>query len=126
MPYHVLWPEIPMLLHLIVTWFVSAIALWLVSRMIPGIEVKGFGAALYAAAVIAIVNAVIGPVLRFFGFPLIFLTLGIFLLIINAFLLKLASLFTPGFKVRGFLAALLGSIVLTILTTILRYLVFAW
>ena len=52
--------------------------------------------------------------------------MGLFLLIINAFLLKLASLFTPGFKVRGFLSAVLGSMVLTILTSILRYLVFAW
>jgi putative membrane protein len=124
MTYHDLWPEI-LMLHLILVWFVSALALWLVARIIPGIEVRDFGAALFAVLVIAIVNAVIGPVVKFFGFPLIFLTLGLFLLIINAFLLKLASLFTPGFKVRGFLPALLGSVVLTILTTILRYLVFA-
>jgi putative membrane protein len=114
------------MLHMILTWFLSALALWLVARIIPGIEVRDFGAALVAALVIAVVNAIVGPIARFLGFPLIFLTLGLFLLIINAFLLKLASLFTPGFKVRGFLSALLGSIVLTILTSILRYLVFAW
>jgi len=113
------------MLHMIVVWFVSALALWLVARIIPGIEVRDFGAALIAALVIAIVNAIVGPILRILGFPLIFLTLGLFLLIINAFLLKLASLFTPGFKVRGFLAALLGSIVLTILTSVFRYMVFA-
>jgi putative membrane protein len=113
------------MLHLILVWFVSALALWLVARIIPGIELRDFGAALFAALVIAVVNAVIGPIVKFFGFPLIFLTLGLFLLVINAFLLKLASLFTPGFKIRGFLPALLGSIVLTIVTTILRYLVFA-
>lgn len=114
------------MLHMIVMWFLSALALWLVARIIPGIEVRDFGAALFAAAVIAIVDAIIGPILKFLGFPLIFLTLGLFLLVINAFLLKLASLFTPGFKIRGFIAALLGSVVLTILTTILRYMVFAW
>ena len=124
MPYHDLWPDIHML-HMIVVWFVSALALWLVARIIPGIEVRDFGAALIAALVIAVVNAIVGPILRILGFPLIFLTLGLFLLIINAFLLKLASLFTPGFKVRGFLAALLGSIVLTILTSVFRYMVFA-
>jgi putative membrane protein len=113
------------MLHMIVVWFVSALALWLVARIIPGIEVRDFGAALIAALVIAVVNAIVGPILRILGFPLIFLTLGLFLLIINAFLLKLASLFTPGFKVRGFLAALLGSIVLTILTSVFRYMVFA-
>ena len=113
-----------MLLHMIVMWFVGAFALWLVARIIPGIEVRDFGSALVAAAVIAVVNAVIGPVVKFLGFPLIFLTLGLFLLVINAFLLKLASLFTPGFKVRGFLSALLGSLVLTILTSILRRVVF--
>ncbi len=112
-----------MLIHLIVVWLVSAFALWLVARIIPGIEVRDFGSAMIAAAVIAIVNAVVGPVLRLFGFPLIFLTLGLFLLVINAILLMLASLFTPGFRVRGFIPALVGSIVLTILTAILRRLV---
>jgi putative membrane protein len=66
---------------------------------------------------------VVGPILRFFAFPLTLLTLGLFLLVVDAALLKLASLFTPGFRVRGFLSAVLGSIVLTILTYLLRHLV---
>ena len=113
------------MLHLVVNWFVSAVALWLVARIIPGIQVRDFGAALVATVVIAVVNFFFGPVLRFFGFPLIFLTLGLFTLIINAVLLKLASLFTPGFRVQGFLAAILGSVVLTALTFLLRMVVFA-
>jgi len=112
------------MLHLVVSWFVSALALWLVAQIVPGIKVRDFGAALVATIVIAIVNAVAGPVFRFFAWPLIFLTLGLFLLVVNAFLLKLASLFTPGFKVRGFWSALAGSLVLTILAGILRYIVF--
>jgi putative membrane protein len=114
-----------MLLHIVVSWFVSALALWIVARIIPGIELRGFGAALIATLVIAIVNATIGPVLKFLTFPLTLITLGLFLLVVNAFLLKLASLFTPGFAVRGFLSAILGSVVLTILTYILRSLVFS-
>ncbi len=114
-----------MLVHLIVSWLVSALALWLVAQIISGVEVRDFGAALVATIVIAIVNATIGPVLKFLTFPLTILTLGLFLLVINAFLLKLASLFTPGFRVRGFLSAVLGSLVLTILSAILRRLVFA-
>ena len=114
-----------MLLHAIANWFLGALALWLVARIIPGIEIRDFGAALIATIVIGIVNAIIGPILKFFGLPLIILTLGLFLLVIDAFLLKLAALFTPGFRVHGFLPAVLGSIVLTILTYILRRVVFA-
>ena len=111
------------MLHLIVNWFVSALALWMVAQIIPGIKVRDFGAALIATIVIAIVSVTVGPVLRFLTFPLTFLTLGLFLLVLNAFLLKLASLVTPGFAVRGFWSAVAGSLVLTILTTILRRIV---
>ena len=111
------------MLHLIVSWFLSALALWLVAQIIPGIKVRDFGAALIATIVIAIVNATIGPVLKFLTFPLTLLTLGLFLLVVDAFLLKLASLFTPGFRVHGFLSAVVGSVVLTFLTWILRRLI---
>src|SRR5689334_4364144 len=109
MAYHYLWLEVIMV-HLIVVWFVSALALWIVAQIIPGIRLRDFGSALIAAAVIAVVNAVLGPVLKFFAFPLIFLTLGLFLLVINALLLKLASVFTPDFEVHGFFSAVIGSI----------------
>ena len=62
--------------------------------------------------------------LKILTFPLTVLTLGLFLLILNAFLLKLAAALVPGFQVRGCLSAIIGSVVLTILTSILRYLVF--
>jgi putative membrane protein len=113
-----------MLVHFLVSWLLSALALWLVAQMVSGIELRGFGAAMIATAVIAIVNAIIGPILRFFTFPLVILTLGLFLIVINAILLKLASMFTPGFKIRGFFSAVIGSVVLTVLTWLLRHLVF--
>ena len=112
-----------MLVHIIVGWLVSAFALWVVAQIVPGIQVDGFGAALLATIVIAIVDAVVGPVLRFLAWPLTFLTLGLFLLVIHAILLKLAAMFTPGFRVRGFLNAVLGALVLTILNSLLRWLV---
>jgi putative membrane protein len=124
MAYHYLWPEVFMLIHIIVGWLVSALALWIVAQVIPGIEVRGFGAALLATVVIAIVYGTVGPILKFLAWPITFLTLGLFMLILNAFLLWLASLFTPGFRVRGFLSAILGALVLTILSSILRGLVF--
>ncbi len=112
------------MLQLIVNWFLSALALWLVAQFIRGIAVSGFGTALIAAAVIALVNGTIGVVLKILTFPLTILTLGLFLLVVNAALLKLASAIVPGFKVEGCLSAIVGSLVLTILTSILRYLVF--
>jgi putative membrane protein len=124
MAYHYLWPEISMLVHIIVGWLVSALALWLVAQIVPGIEVRDFGAALLATIVIAIVNALIGPILRFVAWPLTFLTLGLFKLVINAVLLKLASMFAPGFRVRGFLGAILGALLLTVLDSVLHRLVF--
>jgi putative membrane protein len=123
MAYHYLWPEKFMLIHILANWLVSALALWLVAQLIPGIEVSGFGAAMIATVVIAVVDGTIGPVLRFLAWPITFLTLGLFLLVIHAFLLKLASLMTPGFRIRGFLDAVLGALFLTILTTLLRRLV---
>jgi putative membrane protein len=122
MVYHYLWSE-NVMLHLVAVWLVSALALWLVARIVPGIEVRDFGAALLATVVIALVNAVIGPILRFLAWPLTFLTLGLFSLVVNALLLKLASMFTPGFRVRGILNAILGALLLTILEGLLRFLV---
>jgi|ERR1051326_6714948 putative membrane protein len=113
-----------MLTHLIVSWLVSALALWIVAQVISGVYVRDFVSALVATFVLAIVNATVGTLLKIVAFPLTILTLGLFLLVINAFLLKLASLFTPGFKVHGFFSALVGSLVLTILTALLRHVVF--
>jgi putative membrane protein len=120
MAYHYLCLESEMLVRIIASWLASALALWIVAQIIPGIAVRGFGAALAATIVIALVNGTIGVVLKFLFFPVTFLTLGLFLLVLNALLLKLASLFTPGFSVRGFWPALLGSVVLTILGSLLR------
>jgi len=112
-----------MLVHIIVGWLVSALALWIVAQIVPGIEVRGFGVAMIATVVIGIVNAVVGPVIRFLAFPITILTLGLFLLVVNALLLKLASVVTPGFRVRGFWHAVLGALILTILNSLLRHMV---
>ena len=112
-----------MLIHILANWLASALALWIVAQIIPGIVVRGFGAALMATVVIAIVNGTVGPILKFLFFPVTLLTLGLFLLVLNALLLKLASVFTPGFAVRGFIPALVGSVVLTILTALLRHII---
>jgi putative membrane protein len=112
-----------MLVHLIVSWLVGALALWIVAKVVPGIVVRNFGDALIATAVIAILDVTIKPILKFLAFPLTVITLGLFLLVINALLLILASMLSPGFRVRGFLNAVLGALLLTILNAVLRHLV---
>ena len=111
-------------IHLLANWLLGALALWLVARVIPGIQVRGFGAAMIATLVLAVVDFFIGSVLRFFSLPIIWLTLGLFTLVIKAFLLKLTALFTPGFRIQGFLPAFLGAVVLTVITFVLRHVVF--
>ena len=109
-----------MIVHWVVNWLLSALALWLVAQLIPGMQLRSFGSAMLATVMIAIVNVTIGPVLRFIAFPITFLTLGLFRLVINALLLKLAAAFSPGFRIDGFLSAVIGSLVLTILTAVLH------
>jgi len=108
------------LVHWIVSWLLGALALWLVALLIPGIQIRDFKTALLATLVIGLVDITIGPILRFIAFPITFLTLGLFRLVLNAFLLKLSSMFTPGFRIDGFLNALLGSLVLTLLDIVLK------
>ena len=108
------------LVHWIVNWLLSALALWLVAQIIPGIQIRDFGTAMLATVVIAVVDITIGPILRFIAFPITFLTLGLFQWVLKALLLKLASMFTPGFRIDGFLNALLGSLVLTVLDIVLH------
>ena len=109
------------MLRLLVNWLLSAASLMVVSAIVPGIKVAGFGTAMVAAIVIAAVNWTIGLVLRIVTFPLTILTLGLFWLILNAFLLKLAAAFVPGFKVNNFLSAFIGSILLTLVNVLLRW-----
>jgi putative membrane protein len=106
-----------MLLH----WVLSALAVWIMSRVVPGIYVSGPVAALIAALVIGFINATIGLLLKILTFPLTLVTLGLFWLVINALMLELASaLLAPGFQVRGFFAAFVGTIVLSLVNLVLK------
>ncbi|MDP9169535.1 MAG: phage holin family protein [Acidobacteriota bacterium] len=106
--------------HWILHWLLSAVALLIVTRILPGIQVDGFGAALVAAAVIGLVSATVGLILKLIFLPFIILTLGIVYFLINGFMLKLASEFVPGFRVRGCMTAVLGSILLTLVDFLLN------
>jgi putative membrane protein len=111
------------LIQVIVGWILGAAALFIAARIVPGIKLRDFGAALSATIVIAIVDGAAGPAFRFLAWPASFLTLGLFLLAVNAVLLKLASWFVSGLQVRGYRSAVIGSAALTLISAILRFLV---
>lgn len=94
--------------------FVVALLLLLVARVVRGIEVDGFGQALLAGLILGLVNALIRPVLVFLTLPVTILTLGLFLLVINALMLRLTAAVVPGMHVKGFGSAFLGALLLSI------------
>jgi len=108
--------------RLLLHWLLNAIALLIVSQLVPGFHVNGFIPALIAAVVIGLLNATIGMVLKILTFPLSILTLGLFLLVINALMILLASNVVAGFVVVGFLPALCGAVVLALMQMLFRML----
>jgi putative membrane protein len=102
--------------NLLLRWVIGAAALLVVAYFVPGVSVSGFVSALAAAAVIGFINATLGAVIKFFAWPLRVLTLGLVSLVINALMLMLAAALVPGFRVEGFIAAVLGSILLSVVT----------
>ena len=103
----------------LIHWLLSGVALLIVSRLLPGIEVDGFGAALAAALVIGLASATVGVILKILLLPFIFLTLGIVYLLINSLMLVLATEFVPGFRVNGCLTAILGAVLLSVVDFVL-------
>ncbi|MBI5569098.1 MAG: phage holin family protein [Desulfomonile tiedjei] len=101
---------------LLVSWLVATIAILIAAHIIPGIRVSDLGAALIGAAILGIVNAVIKPILIVLTLPITLLTLGLFLFVINALMLLLAGSVIHGFQVAGFWPALLGSLVVSVVS----------
>jgi len=96
---------------------------WIVAHIVPGISVSGPVAALIAALVIGLVNATLGLLLKILTFPLTMLTLGLFWFVINALMLELAAALVRGFEVRGFVPALIGAVMLSLVSSVLQWLV---
>ncbi|WP_416236208.1 phage holin family protein [Spirulina sp. CCNP1310] len=104
----------------ILTVVITAISLMIIAKLPLGIEVDGFNKALMAGVVFGLLNATVYPVLAFLAFPITFLTLGLFSLVINAIIFAIAAALVEGFSLKnGFWSALLGTIVLSILNSVL-------
>ena len=110
----------PYLVH----WFIASLALILTAYFVPGFQVQGLLSAMMASVVIGFVNIFIWPVLAILTLPLTVLTFGLFLLVVNGLALKIAAALTPGFSISGFMPAIIGSIVLTLIGWLMRFVIF--
>ena len=102
-------------MNIIFRLILNALAVMLAANVVPGISVSSFGTALLVALVLAVLNITLGFLLKVFTFPLIVLTYGLFLLIVNALVFKAAS-FVKGFYVEGFVAAFFGALIVTVVS----------
>lgn len=93
---------------------IGALGLWLAALLVPGIEIQGIGTLLFAALLLGIVNAVVRPLLIILTLPITVLTLGLFLLVINAAMLGLVASLLADFSIKGFFAALFGALILSL------------
>ena len=107
-------------MRIILKWLLSAVALLAVAYLYPGVQVNSFGSALLAAAVIGLLNMIVRPVLVVLTLPVTIVTLGLFLFVINALLFWAASGLLSGFQVSGFVAALIGSLIYSLLGVIIE------
>ncbi|MGF7184713.1 putative membrane protein [Desulfitispora alkaliphila] len=108
---------------LLIRWGINALSLILTAYIIEGITVAGFGSALIAVLVLGIVNALIRPLVFLLTLPITILTLGLFTFVINATMLYMVGSAVVGFEVSGFVPAILGTIVMSVISTIANGLV---
>jgi putative membrane protein len=101
------------MLQFFLTWLATALSLFLTAYLVPGLTISGFTAAIVGAVALGFVNAIVRPILIILTLPATILTLGLFLLVVNAITLGLVGYLTPGFSVTGFFPAIFGSIVLS-------------
>src|SRR5687768_18523679 len=111
------------MLRLLIVWLINTLALAAVAYLMPSVGIASAGAAILAALVLGLVNAIIRPVLVLLTLPVTVLTLGLFIFVINALLFWFVGSILEGFHVQGFWSALIGSILFSIVSWLLSLLV---
>ncbi len=101
-------------------WSMNLLALVVASQIISGVRIQSIGMAVLAAGILGIVNAIIRPVVLILTLPINLLTLGLFTLVINAFMLKLVAGLAPGFTIESFGAAFWGALVISVVSWVLN------
>lgn len=107
-------------MSLLLNWLINAAALYVAARLVVGVSVADTETLLIAALVIGLVNSIVRPILRVLTFPITVLTLGLFYFVLNGAMLYLAAALTPGFALSGMMAAILGSLVMSVVATVLH------
>jgi putative membrane protein len=108
------------MVHSLIIWLLNAAALMVTSHVIKGMQVNGFVSALLAALVLAVANHFLLPILTILTLPLTVVTLGIFWFVLYGAMLKISAAVIPGFTINGWLPAIIGSIVLTVIQWVFR------
>lgn len=108
------------MLHIILVWILSAIALLITSKLVKGFELKDFKAAMVAAVVIGLLNALLKPILFILTLPINILTLGLFTFVLNAVVLKAAAGLMKSFKIADWMTAIIAAVVLAIVQILLN------
>lgn len=103
----------------LIRWLITTVAVFVAERLLPGIHCEGVATLLGASLLLGIINAFVRPVLLLLSLPWIILTMGLFIVVINALLLLLVSSIIPPFQVDGFWSAFFGSIIISIVSWIL-------
>ena len=109
-------------MHFLLRLLITAIVFYCLPYFVPGIHVSNFVAAVVAALIFGIVNAIIRPIVLVLTLPLTVVTLGLFVIIVNALMFWLATWISPGFKVDGFVPALEGGIIMMIVGLVTNHL----
>lgn len=110
-------------MSLLIRIVISVVSLAVAARLIPGIIVQDWRTLILAALLLSVVNVVIKPILVFLTFPITLVTMGLFLLILNAAMLGLVAWMLPGFSISGLLPAILGWLVMAVVGAILNLLI---
>lgn len=105
---------------ILIRWLITTLAILAVPYLISGVRVESFGSAMLTAAILGILNALVRPILIILTLPLTILTLGLFILIINALLFELAGALVPGMYVASFWSAFFASIIVSIVSWVLN------
>lgn len=109
--------------HLLIRFLVVVFSVLLAAKVIPGVTVTNLTSAVFVALVLGVLNATVRPILGLLTLPITLLTLGLFILVLNALMFWLASFLVPGFTVSGFVPALFGSLLLSVVSVLVNRLV---
>jgi len=119
--------DLVLLVRVAVNWLILAAAIWVAALIVPGIVVSGgFLTYVWISLLLGLVNAVLGPFLRLVAFPLTFITLGVFALVVNALLLATTAGLAENLAVGGFGETILGALVISLVTTLLELVLRPW